>query len=83
MIWTVVWSPRAQATLARLTESGLDPKAVSDSYDRIRAALRIDADKKGEPWGPWRIYKDRPLEVVYGLDADDSLVTIMGVRREK
>ncbi len=45
--------------------------------------LRIDADKKGAPFGPFRILEDDPLSVLYTVDPGDCMVRVIQVRWNK
>jgi hypothetical protein len=83
MRWTVVWDARAQDQLARLWMNAPDRQAVAESSDRIDRELLNDADKKGAPFGPYRILKDDPLFVLYTVDSGDCMATVWEVRRNK
>jgi hypothetical protein len=81
MIYTVVWVPSARAQLATLWNLATDRQAVADSSDRIDQELKVDADRKGIPWGPFRAYYDDPLVVLYEVDPGDCMVRVLAVRR--
>jgi hypothetical protein len=83
MTWTVVWDADAEGQLARLWMRAPDRQAITESQDRIDRELRVDADKKGAPFGPFRILEDDPLSVLYTVDPGDCTVRVIQVRRSK
>jgi hypothetical protein len=80
MIWTVVLSPPASEVLAILAKDATDPRKVWNSVEYIRRELRLDADKKGQPWGPYRIFSDGTLSVLFDVDAGGCVVKVITVR---
>jgi hypothetical protein len=83
MKWTVVWDRPALGQLANLWMYAPDRQAVTESADRIERELRVDADKKGAPFGVYRILVDDPLSVLFTVDPGDCMVKIWQVRRNK
>ena len=82
MIFTVVWLPTAEAELARIWNTAADRDAVAAAADRIDAALRRDAPRRGESRsGSARVYFDWPLGVDFDVDEDDRIVRVLAVWR--
>jgi hypothetical protein len=80
VIYTVTWVPSARATLATLWIEAADRQAVTDSSDRIDEESKVDAPRKGIPFGQLRAYYDDPLAVLYEVDPGDCMVRIMAVK---
>jgi hypothetical protein len=81
MKFTVVWTPTALNGLATLWNRATDRQEVSESSDRIDAELRIDANQKGVPFGPFRAFYEDPLSVLFAVDEGDCKVYVIQVRR--
>ena len=83
MTFTVIWDRTAVNQLANLWMQAPDRQAVTDSHDRIERELRVDADKKGAPFGPFRILIDSPLSVLFTVDPGDCMVRVRHVLRNQ
>ena len=83
MTWTVVWDADALNQLTRLWMRGPDRQAITESQDRVDRELRIDADRKGAKFGPFRIFEGDPVSVLYRVDPGDCMVRVAQVRRNK
>jgi plasmid stabilization system protein ParE len=81
MIYTVVWTNAALNSLADIWNRASDRQAVSEAANRIDRDLRIDADRKGQNLGDYRLLRDPPLVVTFTVDAGDCKVTVLNVRR--
>jgi hypothetical protein len=81
MRYTVVWTPRAEATLANLWIHASDRQAVADASDRIDAALADEPESKGRPAGKFFIREDPPLAALYHVVPEDRMVRVISVKR--
>jgi hypothetical protein len=82
MIYTVLWKPTAEATLARIWTAGPDRNAVATAADSIDAALRNDPQLQGESRpGRMRILVSRPLAVHFRVEEPDRRVYVLKVWR--
>jgi hypothetical protein len=64
MIFTVVWQPSAQTTLAALWNQAQDRSALTKAADTIDAVLRVDPASQGEARsGSFRVLFEPPLAV--------------------
>jgi len=81
MTYTVVWVPSAERRLAELWNQATDQQAITDSSNRIDDELKVDADRKGIPFGRFRAYYDDPLAVLYEVDPGNCMVRVVVVKR--
>lgn len=81
MIFTVTWDETALNQLANLWMQAPYQQAFSAAANQIDRILRVDADKKGQPLGKFRVLTVQPLKVLYHVSLDDCLVTVFQVRR--
>ena len=80
MKWTVLYSPFAEARLARLWLNAIDRQAVSRAADLIDTALQQNPQGVGESRGTHRrIYHERPLGVVYSVIEAETRVLVLDI----
>jgi hypothetical protein len=77
MKYTVVYQPSALEELADLWLRAPDRQTVTNAANRIEQLLRIDADKRGEPYDDDRVLIEKPLAAVFTVSPDDCLVTLL------
>jgi hypothetical protein len=80
MRYTVVWSPPAEAALARLWMAAPDQNALADAANRIDRALLNDPETKGTSFGRFYVREERPLSVLYEVVPDDRMVIVWTVK---
>jgi hypothetical protein len=83
MIWTVVWRPVAEASLAELWTNGPDRAEIARAADEIDARLRRDPQNEGESrtTESVRITVLPPLAALFEISDPDRLVTVLKVWR--
>lgn len=80
MRYTVIWVKRAEAALARIWMRAKDRRAVSDAANCLDRDLGSDADTKGQPFGRFFTREDRPLKVLFEVDAGDCMTRVLSVK---
>jgi hypothetical protein len=79
--YAVVHTRLFESELATLWLTARDPRAVTDSSDKIDKLLANDPDLKGElVEGNLRRIGDGPIWVYYVVELDDCRVTLWSVR---
>ncbi len=82
MIFTVVWSPKAERTLAGLWNDAADRQELTDAANAIDLLLRTAPLEVGESRVVnIRILTVRPLSVYYDVREADRLVAVWAVWR--
>lgn len=81
MRFTVIWVPRAEASLASLWLNATDKQAVADASNRLDEALAEDPELKGTPLGKFFVMEEAPLAVLYHVAMDDRMVRVISVKR--
>jgi plasmid stabilization system protein ParE len=81
MSYMVVWLPSAINELADIWNRARDRQAVSEAANRIDRLLRIDPERKGQPFHQRRVLADTPLVVTFAVHPDDCRVDVLQVRR--
>lgn len=82
MTYTVVWSPEAEAELARLWTEAEDRGAVTAAGDFLDAVLRVRPRGIGESReGDRRVAFETPLAIAYSVIDDDRVVHVWSVWR--
>lgn len=81
MIFTVIWRPKAEWTLAELWTDGPDRQAVADAANAIDDLLRTAPLEVGESRSAEnvRILTVFPLSVYYDVISADRLVVVWAV----
>jgi hypothetical protein len=77
---TVVYSPTAEAALARIWLTSSAPDEVTRAADRIDQLLKFTPGSVGQDFGVYRELTVSPLMVTYSYLPDDCLVTITQVQ---
>ena len=81
MKYTVIMEKPAQNQLASIWTQAAVRQAVTDASNLIERELVKDAHIKGMSLGPFRTYRDDPLEYLFRVDPGDCMVRIFRVRR--
>ena len=81
MRYTVIMEKPAENQLVHIWYQAGDQQEVADASNRIERELVNDAHVKGSPLGPFRTYRDDPLEYLFHVDPGDCMVRIIWVRR--
>jgi hypothetical protein len=80
MRYTVIWTPRALATLANIWTQTTDRQAVTHASNRIDVVLRDDPDSKGKPVGKSFSRVEAPLAILNRVDPGDRMVHVYHVK---
>ena len=84
MKFTVLWSPTAEAELARLWNTASDRAAVTAAANQIDELLRNSAEDQGESRaGAWRILFVDPLVVCFDVKRLDQTVLVWAIGRSR
>jgi hypothetical protein len=81
MRFTVVWLPKAEASLANLWMKSSNRREISDACNRLDASLKNDPEAKGTPSGKFFKLEDTPLSVLYHVDPADLMVRVIAVKQ--
>lgn len=82
MKWTVIYKPSAHNELADIWLNAADRQAIADAADEIDGLLQnspIEASESRS--GVTRIIIRRPLTVLFDLNEDDALITVLAMNR--
>lgn len=82
MKYTVVWKPEAEEELARMWNEAQDRRELTAAANAIDRLLRTSPQDQGESRsGATRIMFVHPLGVIYDVEEQDRLVSVLSVWR--
>jgi len=76
VIYTVVWTAKAQGQLAALWLRATDRRAVTRASHNADQLLRRDPETRGEEFFGDRLLVEPPLQVVFSIHPDDRQVEV-------
>lgn len=80
MNWTVVWMASAERALASLWMKSEKRQQLTDAVNLIEARLKLKPLEEGESRAaPFRVTYEVPIGVLFAVNPDDRLVTVVRI----